>query len=71
MGSYNLQSKKFDPKTISEYFIGYYVGSRGSRFYYSSHTTRVIESDRAIYFKDDTGTCKTREITIFGIRAKS
>ena len=42
---YNPQTKKLDPKTISRYFIGYYVGSRGSKFYYSSHTTRVIESD--------------------------
>ena len=40
---YNPQSKKLDPKTISEYFIGYYVGSKGSRFYCLSHTTRVIE----------------------------
>ena len=31
---YNPQSKKLDPKTISGYFIGYCVGSRGSRFYY-------------------------------------
>ena len=53
---YNPQSKKLDPKTISGYFISYYVGSRGSRFYCMSHTIKVIESDRAIYFKDDTGT---------------
>ena len=53
---YNPQFKKLDPKTISGYFIGYYVGSRGSRFYCSSHTTRVIESNRAICFEDDTGT---------------
>ena len=43
--SCNPQSKKLDPKTISGYFISYCVGSRGSRFYYLSHTTRVIESD--------------------------
>ena len=29
---YNLQFNKLDQKTISEYFIGYYVGSRGSTF---------------------------------------
>ena len=52
---YNLQSKKLDPKTISGYFIGYCVGSKGSRFYCPLHTTRVIESDLAIYFEDDTG----------------
>ena len=45
MRLYSPQSKKLDPKTIIEYFIGYHMGSRGSRFYYPSHTTRVIESD--------------------------
>ena len=60
---YNLQSKKHDPKTISRYFIGYCVGSRGSRFYYPLHTTRVIESARVIYFEDDTCTSQgLREI---------
>ena len=60
---YNLQSKKLVQKTISGYFIGYCVGSRGSRFYCLSHTTRVIESDRAIYFENDTGTSQeSREI---------
>ena len=53
---YNLQSKKLDSKTISGYFIGYFVGSRDSRFYCPLHTTRVIKSDRAIYFEDDTST---------------
>ena len=55
---YNPQSKKLDPKTINEYFMGYCVGSRGSRFYCKSHTTRVIESNQAIYFEDDIGTCQ-------------
>ena len=43
--SYKTQFKKLDPQTISGYFIGYCVRSRGSRFYCPSHTTRVIESD--------------------------
>ena len=60
---YNLQSKKLDLRTISGYFIGYCVISRGSRFYCPSHTTRVIESNRAIYFEDDTSTSQgLREI---------
>ena len=63
VGLYNSQSKKLDPKTISGYFIGYCVGLRGSGFYCSSQTTRVIESDRAIYFEDDIGTSQgLREI---------
>ncbi|KAL6334550.1 hypothetical protein AAG906_018889 [Vitis piasezkii] len=35
------------------FFVGYCIGSRGSRFYYPSHTTRIIESDRALYFEDE------------------
>ena len=39
------------------------MGSRGSRFYFLSHTTIAIESDRAIYFEDDTDTSQgPREI---------
>ena len=60
---YNPQSKKLDSKTINGYFIGYCVRSRGSRFYYTLHTIRVIESDRDIYFEDDTSTSQgPREI---------
>ena len=40
---HNPESKKLDPKTISGYFIGYCMESRGSRFYCSPHTTKVIE----------------------------
>ena len=60
---YNPQSKKLDPKTISGYSIGYCVGLRGFRFYFPSHTTRVIKSDRDIYFEDDNDTSQgPREI---------
>ena len=52
---YNPQSKKLDLKIINGYFISYCVVSRGSRFYCPSHITRVIESNQAIYFEDDTG----------------
>ncbi|KAF7841396.1 Retrovirus-related Pol polyprotein from transposon TNT 1-94 [Senna tora] len=50
---YNPQLKKLDAKTISGYFIGYCPGSRGNRFYCPSHSTRVIEFDRAYYFEND------------------
>ncbi|RVW44372.1 Retrovirus-related Pol polyprotein from transposon TNT 1-94 [Vitis vinifera] len=49
----NPQSKKLDPKTINGFFVGYCIGSRGSRFYCLSHTTRIIESGRAVYFEDE------------------
>ncbi|RVW61976.1 hypothetical protein CK203_063927 [Vitis vinifera] len=50
---YNPQSKKLDPKTISGFFVGYCIGSRGSRFYYPSHTIRIIESNMVVYFEDE------------------
>ena len=52
---YNPQIKKLDPKTISGYFVGYCIRSRGSRFFYPSHTMRIVELDRAVYFEDDFG----------------
>ena len=39
--------------------------SRGSRFYCPSHTTRVIESDRATYFEEDTDTSQGPREIIF------
>ena len=50
---YNPHTKKLDARTISGYFIGYYISSRGSRFYCLNHSTRVVESDYAIYFEDE------------------
>ena len=62
---YNPQSKKLDLKAISGYFIGYCVGSIGSKFYCPSHTTRVIDSYQAIYFEDDTGTSPGSKEIVF------
>ena len=50
---YNPQLKKLDLQTVSGFFIGYCVDSHGSRFYCPSHSMRVIESDRAVFFEDD------------------
>ena len=44
-----------DPKTISGYFVGYCIRSRGSRFFCPCHATRIIESDITVYFEDDFG----------------
>ena len=52
---YNPKIKKLDPKIINGYFVGYCIGSKGSRFFYPSHTTRIMESNRAVYFEDDFG----------------
>ncbi|KAF7808426.1 Retrovirus-related Pol polyprotein from transposon TNT 1-94 [Senna tora] len=50
---YNPQLKKLDSRTVSAYFIGYCTRSRGCRFYCPNYSTRVIESDRAFYFEND------------------
>jgi len=52
---YNLEIKKLDPKTISGFFVGYSIGSRGWRFYCPNHTTRIIEFDHAIYLEENLG----------------
>ena len=40
---YNPQEKKLEPMTISAYFIGYVERSKGYKFYYPSHSTRIVE----------------------------
>ena len=52
---YNPQIKKLDSNTISGYFVDYCIGSRGLRFFCLSHTTKIVESDRVVYFEDDFG----------------
>ncbi|PRQ60636.1 putative RNA-directed DNA polymerase [Rosa chinensis] len=49
---YNPQEGKLDPKTISAHFIGYPENSRGYRFYCPSHTTRIIETNKAIFLDE-------------------
>ena len=63
---FNPQQKKLDMKTISGFFISYSVGSRGCRFYCPSHSTRVIESDRAVFFEDEleSGLPTSRPVTL-------
>ena len=52
---YNLEIKKLDPKTISGFFFGYIIGSRGCRFYCPNHITRIIEFYCAIYLERNSG----------------
>ena len=60
-------TRKLDSKTISGFFIGYCIGSRGSRFYCPTHSTKIVESDRAVYLEDelDSGSQIPR-VTTFG-----
>jgi hypothetical protein len=49
---YNLHIKKLDFKIVSCYFIGYPERSKGFRFYCPSHTTRIVETRHAVFFKN-------------------
>jgi len=40
---YNPHEKKLDARTINEYFIGYLEKSKRYRFYYPTHSTRIVE----------------------------
>ncbi|KAI5344589.1 hypothetical protein L3X38_012466 [Prunus dulcis] len=50
---YNPVEKKLDPKTISGYFVGYPERTKGYRFYCPKHTTRFIETSRAVFIETD------------------
>ena len=50
---YNPQDKKLDPRTISWYFIGYAERSKGYRFYYPYHNTRIVEPRNAKFLEYD------------------
>ena len=53
MRIYNPQEKKLDPRTISGYFIGYAERSKGYRFYYPYHITRIVESRNVKFLEND------------------
>ena len=40
---YNPHEKKLDLRKLSGFFIGYAETSKGYRFYYPSHSTRIVE----------------------------
>ena len=50
---YNPQEKKLNLRTISGYFIGYVERSKGYRFYFPSHSTRIAESRNAKFLEND------------------
>ena len=50
---YNPSTKKLDSKTISGSFVIYCNNLRGYKFYYPTHSTRVIKSDRVVLFEDE------------------
>ena len=61
---YNPQEKKLDPRTISGYFIGYAERSKGYKFYFPSHSTRIVESRNEKFLENDliSGSDQTKSI---------
>ncbi|CAL8120945.1 unnamed protein product [Prunus armeniaca] len=49
---FNPQEKKLDPKTISCFFVGYPEKTKGYRFYCPNHTTRLVETGRAVFLEN-------------------
>lgn len=50
---YNPEVKKLDPRTLSCYFVGNPERTKGYRFYCPHHTTRFIETSRAVFIEID------------------
>ena len=50
---YNPHEKKLDPRTLSGFFISYAETSKGYRFYYPCHSTRIVESRNAKFLEND------------------
>ena len=49
---YNPKESKLDSKTVSASFIGYCEHSKGFRFYCPSHSQRIIETNKAVFFNE-------------------
>ena len=49
---YNSHEKKLDFKTISGYFIGYPMKSKGYRFYCPNHSTKIVETGNARFIEN-------------------
>ena len=49
---YNPHLKKFDPRTVSGFFIGYTENSKGYRFYCPSNPLRIVEARNAKFIEE-------------------
>ncbi|CAL8075801.1 unnamed protein product [Prunus armeniaca] len=50
---YNPMQKKLDSKTVSCYFVGYPDRTKGYIFYCPNHTTRFVETQRAVFIEEE------------------
>ena len=49
---YNPHIKKLDERTVSGFFIGYAVNSKGFSFYCPSHTPNIVEARNAKFLEE-------------------
>jgi transposase InsO family protein len=59
---YNPMEKKLDSKTTSCYFVGYPERTKGYRFYSPGHTTRFVETGRAVFIETDGEVTEERDL---------
>jgi len=69
---YNPQEKKLDSRTNSGFFIGYPEKSKGYRFYYPSHSTRIVETGNVIFIENGeiSGSVKPRKVEIQKVKVE-
>ena len=59
-------------RTISGYFIGYPEKSKGFRFYYPNHSTRIVETSNARFIENGaiSGSDNLRNVDIQEVRVQ-
>ncbi|GJZ80052.1 retrovirus-related pol polyprotein from transposon TNT 1-94 [Tanacetum coccineum] len=67
---YNPQEKKLDSQTVSGYFIGYPEKSKGYRFYYPNHSSRIVKTGNAKFLENGevSGSVENQVVDIHEIR---
>ncbi|XP_075098938.1 uncharacterized protein LOC142175836 [Nicotiana tabacum] len=67
---YNPQLKKLDERTTNRYFIGYAVNSKGFKFYFPSHSLKIVEARNAKFLEEheESGSGLTQRVELEEIR---
>lgn len=61
---YNPQLGKLDSKTVSAFFIGYPERSKGFKFYCPSYTSRIIETNKAVFYDELSSSESTENVEL-------
>jgi hypothetical protein len=69
---YNPHERKLNFKTISSYFIGYPAKSKVYRFYYPTHSTKIVETGNARFLENGeiSGSDKPQNAVIQEVRVQ-